>query len=727
MTEKLELDRRSFLKASLIAGGTLLLGFNLPTKSRAEERFNAAADLQTEFQPNAFLKIAKDGKVTVVVGQAEMGQGVLTSLPMIVAEELEVDWKNVAFEQGPADKAFINSTIGSQVTGGSSSVKAFFEPLRKSAASVREMLISAAAQTWNVSADTCRAESGKVIHTASKRTIAYGELLEKAAKITPNANPKLKDAKDFKIIGKKMPRLDTPSKVNGSGVFGIDVKVEGMLTATILRCPVFEGKVKSVDDSAAKAVKGVRAVVPLEYGVGVIADNYWSAKKGRDKLKVEWDDGKFANVSSEAIYKTYMDAANNEKGLSAKKVGDVSSVKSTATKTVEAIYFAPYLSHATMEPMNFTADVRADKCELWGGVQGQLIIQKVVAQTLGLAPEKVKVNTTLLGGGFGRRIGLDYVMDAVLLSKAVGKPVKVVWTREDDMQHDFYRPATYNKMSAGIDANGKPVFWEHRIVNPSIMAPLAPVIFGFELPPTQVDDSSVEGASNLPYDIPNLQVDWIRKDTGIPVGFWRSVGSSHTGFSTECFIDEVAFTAKKDPFEFRRTLLEKQPRHKATLELAATKAGWGKALPKGVFQGIAVCESFGSYVAQVAEVSIGTDGNVKVHRVVCAIDCGQVVNPDTVVAQMEGSIIFGLTAALYGEITIKDGRVQQRNFYDYKMLRMNETPKIEVYIVPSIEKHGGVGEPGTPPIAPAVVNAIFAATGKRIRSLPIKTDELKKA
>jgi isoquinoline 1-oxidoreductase subunit beta len=339
----------------------------------------------------------------------------------------------------------------------------------------------------------------------------------------------------------------------------------------------------------------------------------------------------------------------------------------------------------------------------------------------------VKVNTTLLGGGFGRRIGLDYVMDAVLLSKAVGKPVKVVWTREDDMQHDFYRPATYNKMSAGIDANGKPVFWEHRIVNPSIMAPLAPVIFGFELPPTQVDDSSVEGASNLPYDIPNLQVDWIRKDTGIPVGFWRSVGSSHTGFSTECFIDEVAFTAKKDPFEFRRTLLEKQPRHKATLELAATKAGWGKALPKGVFQGIAVCESFGSYVAQVAEVSIGTDGNVKVHRVVCAIDCGQVVNPDTVVAQMEGSIIFGLTAALYGEITIKDGRVQQRNFYDYKMLRMNETPKIEVYIVPSIEKHGGVGEPGTPPIAPAVVNAIFAATGKRIRSLPIKTDELKKA
>lgn len=727
MTSKNEIDRRSFLKASLIAGGTLLLGFNLPTKSRAEERFNVPNAPMADFQPNSFLKIAKNGKVTVVVGQAEMGQGVLTSLPMIVAEELEVDWKNVAFESGPADKAFINPMLGSQITGGSSSVKAFFEPLRKSAASVREMLISAAAQTWNVAPESCRAESGKVIHTGSKREIAYGNLLEAAAKITPSANPKLKDPKDFKIIGKKMPRLDTPSKVNGSGVFGIDVKVEGMLTATILRCPVFEGKVKSVDDSAAKTIKGVHAVIPLEYGVGVVADNYWSAKKGRDALKVVWDNGKFADVSSEGIYKTYMDAANNEKGLEAKKIGDVNSAKTTATKTVEAVYFAPYLSHATMEPMNFTADVRKDDCELWGGIQGQLIIQKVVAQTLGFAPEKVKVNTTLLGGGFGRRIGLDYVMDAVLLSKSVGKPVKVVWTREDDMQHDYYRPATYNKMSAGIDANGKPVFWHHRLVNPSIMAPLAPIIFGFELPPTQVDDSSVEGASTLPYDFPNLQVDWIRKDTGIPVGFWRSVGSSHTAFSTECFLDEVAFVAKKDPFEFRRSLLEKHPRHKATLELAATKAGWGKPLAKGVFQGIAVHESFGSYVAQVAEISVEKDGNVKVHRVVCAIDCGQVVNPDTVIAQMESCIIFGLTAALYGEITIKNGRVEQRNFYDYKMLRMNETPKIEVYIVPSNEKHGGVGEPGTPPIAPAVVNAIFAATGKRIRQLPIRAEELKMA
>lgn len=727
MTANNDIDRRSFLKAGIVAGGALLLGFNLPVGSRAEERFNTPAAVPADFQPNAFLKIGKDGKVTVVVGQAEMGQGVLTSLPMIVAEELEVDWKNIEFELGPADKAFINPMLGSQITGGSSSVKAFFEPLRKSAASVREMLVAAAAQTWNVTPETCRAEAGKVFHTVSKRSIVYGDLLDRAAKITPNANPKLKDPKDFKIIGKPVPRLDTPGKINGSGVFGIDVKVEGMLTATVLRCPVFEGKIKSIDDSAAKAVKGVRAVIPLEYGVGVVADNYWAAKKGRDKLKVEWDGGKLSGVSSESIYQTYAGAAETEKGLVAKKIGDTSTAKSGAVKTVEAVYFAPYLSHATMEPMNFTADVRAGSCELWGGIQGQLIIQKIVAQTLGLTPDKVKVNTTLLGGGFGRRIGLDYVMDAVLISKAIGKPVKVVWTREDDIQHDFYRPATYNKMTAGIDANGKVIFWEHRVVNPSIMAPLAPVIFGFAIPDNQVDDSSVEGASTLPYDIPNLQVDWIRKDTGIPVGFWRSVGSSHTAFSTECFLDELAFAAKKDPYQFRLSLLEKHPRHKGVLELAAARAGWGKPLPKGVFRGIAVHESFGSYVAQVAEISIEPDGKIKTHRVVCAIDCGQVVNPDTVVAQMESSIIFGLTAALYGEITIKDGRVQQRNFYDYKMLRMNETPKIEVYIVPSSEKHGGVGEPGTPPIAPAVVNAVFAATGKRIRQLPIRPEELKKA
>ena len=582
------------------------------------------------------------------------------------------------------------------------------------------MLVMAAAQSWNVAPETCKAESGKVVHAASKRIAAYGELLEAAAKITPPASPKLKDAKDFKYIGKGVKRLDSPEKVNGSGIFGIDVKVPGMLYATVLRSPVIGGTVKSVDDTAAKAVKGVQAVVPMGYGVGVIADNFVNARKGRSALKVVWDDGAMAKVSSEGIYQAYADAAGKDKGLEAAKKGDVAAAKAGAAKSLDAVYYTPFLAHATMEPMNATADVRADGCEIWGGIQGQLIVQGLVAKALNMVPEKIKINTTLLGGGFGRRIGPDYVMDAVMLSKAAGKPVKVVWTREDDTQNDFYRPATYNKMSAGIDASGKPVFWHHRVVNQSIMAPLAPVLFGFAFKDDQLDDSSFEGAHNLPYSIPNFQVDWVRKEMGVPVGFWRSVGSSHTAFSTECFLDELANAAGKDPLDYRLSLLDAKSRYVGVLKLAAEKAGWGSKPAAGKGRGIAVHESFGSYVAQVADVTVSADGKVRVDRVVCAVDCGQVVNPDTVAAQMESGIVFGLTAALYGEITIKDGRIQQKNFTDYKMLRMNEMPKVEVYIVPSTEKHGGVGEPGTPPIAPAVCNAIFAASGKRVRSLPIR-------
>ncbi|CAN5481714.1 xanthine dehydrogenase family protein molybdopterin-binding subunit [soil metagenome] len=723
MTTKNEFGRRSFLKATIVAGGALVFGVSLPLRSKAEERFNLPTEPAADFQPNAFIKIARDGKVTVVVGQAEMGQGVLTSLPMIVADELEVDWANVSYESGPADKAFFNPAMGMQGTGGSSSVKGFFNPLRKAAAQVREMLTAAAAASWGVAPETCTAVSGKVIHTATGKSLAYGELLEAAAKITPSDKPKLKDAKDFKYIGKSVKRLDSPAKVNGSAIFGIDVRVPGMLYATILRSPVIGGQVKSVDDAAAKAIKGVTHVVPLGYGVGVIADNFINARKGRSALKVTWDEGPMAAVSSESIMKSFTDAANNKKGLDAKKVGDVVAAKATAAKTIEAVYWAPFLAHATMEPMNFTADVRPDGAEVWGGVQAQMLVQGTVAKIAGVPVEKVKVNTTLLGGGFGRRFELDYVIDATTLSKAAGKPVKVVWTREDDMQNDVYRPGTYNKMSAGIDASGKPVFWHHRVVNDAIMA-RAGKAFGFILKDDQLDDSSFEGAHNLPYKFTNYQCDWVRVDTGVPVGFWRSVGSSHTGFSVECFMDEVAAAAGKDPLEYRLSLLDPGSRHAGVLKLAAEKAGWNTKPPAGTGRGIAVAESFDSYVAQVAEVSVGKDGKVKVNRVVCAVDCGQVVNPDTVAAQMESSIVMGLTAALYGEITFKDGRVVQKNFPDYKMLRMNEMPKVEVYIVPSTEKHGGVGEPGTPPIAPAVCNAIFVATGKRIRSLPIKQADL---
>lgn len=725
MTAKTEIDRRAFLKASIIAGGALLVGTSLPLTTRAEERFGLAGAAPADLHPNAFITIAPDGKVTVTVGQAEMGQGVLTSLPQIVADELEVDWKDVTYEHGPPGKEFGNPALGGmQVTGGSSSVKGFFDPLRKSAATVREMLVAAGAAKLGVPVNECKAESGKVVHTASGRSAPYGELLEAAAKITPPANPTLKDPKDFKYIGKPVKRLDSPEKVNGKGIFGIDVKVPGMLTATILRSPVIGGKVKSIDDKAALAVKGVQKVMQIDSGVAVVAANFWSAKKGRDALKVEWDAGRMAAVSSDGIYASFKEATEKEAGLVAKKVGNVAGAWPNAAKTLEAVYFTPYLAHATMEPMNATADVRADGVEVWAGIQAQQVVQALVAKAASVPLEKVKVNTTLLGGGFGRRLG-EYVFDAVVLSKAVGKPVKVIWTREDDMQNDYYRPATYNKMTAGIDKDGMPAFWHHRIANSSIMATLGPQVFGFSPPEGQLDDSSYEGAHNLPYHIPDLQVDWIKKEPGVPVGFWRSVGSSHTAFSTECFLDELADAAGKDPLEYRLALLKDHPRHAAVLKLAAEKAGWGKSPAKGVGRGIAVHESFGSYVAQVAEVSVGADGRPKVHRVVIAVDCGQVVNPDTVAAQMEGGMVYGLTAALYGEITIKDGKVQQRNFYDYKMLRMNEMPKCEVYILPSTEKHGGVGEPGTPPIAPAVCNAIFAATGKRVRSLPIRPEDLR--
>lgn len=723
MTNKTDLDRRSFLKASIIAGGAAVFGFSLPVGVRGAERLGLTFEPAADFQPNAFIKIAKDGRVTVVVGQVEMGQGVYTSLPQIVADELEVDWAAVSYESAPAGKAFINPAMGMQGTGGSSSVKGLFAPLRKSAATVREMLVAAAAQTWNVAADSCKAENGKVVHAASNRSIPYSDLLDAAAKITPPANPKLKDPKDFKYIGKGVKRLDSAEKVNGTAIYGIDVKVPGMLTATIMRSPVIGGKVKAVDDAAAKAVKGVTNVVSLEYGVAVVAENFSAARKGRSALKVTWDEGAMAPVSSESIYSTFAAAADKDKGLVAKKTGDGADGKAKAAKTVEAVYWSPFVAHATMEPMTFTADVRKDSAEVWGGVQAQMLVQQTVATVAGVPVDKVKVNTTLLGGGFGRRFEMDYVIDATMLSKAVGKPVKVIWTREDDMQNDVYRPATYNKMSAGLDAGGNPVFWHHRVVNDAIMA-RAGKAFGFILKDDQLDDSSFEGAHNLPYTFPHFQCDWVRKDTGVPVGFWRSVGSSHTAFSTECFLDEVAFAAGKDPVAFRLSMLDKHPRHVAVLKLAAEKAGWGKPAEAGIFRGVAVHESFGSYVAQVAEVSVAKDGKVRVHRVVCAVDCGQVVNPNTVVAQMESGIVYGLSAALYGEITIKDGRVQQKNFTDQRVLRMNEMPKVEVYIVPSTENHGGVGEPGTPPIAPAVVNAIFAATGKRLRSLPIKTADL---
>jgi len=711
----IRLSRRVFLKGAVVAGAGLTIGFDLAASRRALA--------QTEpFVPNAWIRITPDDIVTVIVGKSDMGQGVLTSMPMLIAEELEADWSKVRTEQAPAAPQVDGTPAigGMQLTGGSTSVRSSWLTLRHAGAAAKEMLVEAAARQWGVDPAACTAENGAVLHPPTGRRLTYGQLTDTAARVPVPPNPKLKDPKDFKLIGKRVKRLENPPKVDGSAVYGIDITMAGMLIATVVRCPVFGGKAKSFDASGAKAVAGVRHVVPISSGIAVVADAYWPAKLGRDALVIEWDEGPNAGLSSARIT-AMLEAAAKQPGRVARQEGDAANALATAARRVEAVYEVPFLAHATMEPMSCTASVRADGADVWTGTQWQDGTQKVTASITGLPLEAIKVHTTLLGGGFGRRFEQDFVTETVEIAKAVNAPVKLVWSREDDMRHDFYRPATYNALAAGIDAQGRPLAWSHRIVGPSIAARAFPPLIRDGIDPT-----SVEGAANIPYAIPNIHVEAIMKDTGVPVGFWRSVGSSQNAFITECFLDEVAAAAGRDPYELRRALLTKSPRHLTALELAAAQAGWGKPLPPGRARGIAVAESFGSVVADVAEVSVSPEGEVRVHRVVCAVDCGLVVNPDTVEAQMEGATVYGLTAALRGAITIAGGHVEQSNFHDYPLLRINEMPTVEVHILPSAEAPGGVGEPGTPPIAPAVVNAIFAATGTRIRSLPISTHELRR-
>src|ERR687891_1124379 len=710
MNTIINLSRRGFLKAGIAAGGGLLLGFHVPAI--------AATAPSGQTRLNSWIRIAKDGTVTIIAGQSEMGQGVMTAIPMIIADELEAEWSKVRIEQGPADPAYGDPRRGGeQSTNGSRSIRNLMPIWRQAGAAAREMLVSAAAKEWGVSPDECFAEQNVVIHRPSGRKLGYGELAAKAAELPVPKEPKLKSPDQFRFIGKAVARLDTPDKVTGRSVYGLDVKVPGMLIATVQRCPVFGGKVASFDATKAKAVKGVRHVVQISSGVAVVANSYWEAKKGREALKISWDEGPNAQLSSAEISRVYAETAK-QPGPVARKEGDAVTTLASAQKAIDAVYEVPFLAHATMEPMTCTAHVRKNNCEVWVGTQNQTGTERTAMRITGFPREAVKVNTMLLGGGFGRRGEQDFVADAIETSKAVNAPVKVMWSREDDTQHDHYRPATYNVLRAALDERGAPAAWLHRIVAPSIGAQHGrPLKDG-------IDSLMTEGAANLPYAIPNLQVEYIYKDLGIPVGFWRSVGASQNAFITESFIDELAAAAGKDPFEFRRGLLGKAERHKSVLELAADKGDWGKPLPQGRFRGIAVAFSYGSYASEVAEVSIEKDGKPRVHRVVCALDCGTVINPDTVKAQVEGSIVWGLTAALYGAITLDKGRVQQSNFHDYRMLRINEMPVVEVHIVPSKAAAGGVGEPGVPPLAPAVCNAVFAGTGKRIRKLPIRAEEL---
>jgi len=703
--------RRDFLKTSALAGGGLLIGFTLPGASRLAEAASA-------FSPNAYIRIGSDNQITVICGLSEMGQGVHTAIPMLVAEELDADWSKIKMMQAPADPAFNNPIFGMQATGGSTSVRGHWEPMRKAGATARAMLVAAAAAQWKADPADCRTEKAMVLHKSGKK-LTYGQLAAAAAKQAVPTEVKLKSAKDFKILGTPAKRLDTPAKVNGKAKFGLDVRLPGMLTAVMARPPVPGGKVVSVDDSKAKAIPGVKQVVQIPGGVAVLAQGYWAAKQGRDALQIKWDDGANAALSSEGVSKMLAEGAAKG-GAVGRNVGDAGA---PVAKKVEAVYEAPFLAHACMEPMNATVWVKPDEIEVWAGTQSQGPSQGILGQVGGVAPGKVKVNTMYLGGGFGRRFAPDFTIDATLLSKISGKPVKLVYTREDDMKAYFYRPASVTRFVGGLDASGKAVSFSACIASPSIME-----ASGFmKLPADGVDEMAVEGIRDCPYDFPNLRVEYARREPGVQVWFWRSVGHSQNIFFIESFVDEMAAAAGKDPVEFRLALLGKQPRYKGALELAAQKAGWGKPLPAGVHRGIAVAQSFGSYVAEVAEVSVGKDGKVKVHRVVSAVDCGVTVNPEIIRRQIESAIVYGLSAALYGKITFKDGRVEQSNFHDYPVLRIDEMPKVEVHIVASTEPAGGIGEPGLPPLAPAVTNAIFAATGKRVRALPINTETLKQS
>ena len=712
-------DRRGFLKVGAALGGGLALTVALPPVLRPA----MAADHTSAFAPNAFIRIDRQGVVTMVMPMVEMGQGIYTAQAMLLAEELEVGLDQVRLEHAPPDDALYgNSLTGAQNTGGSTSVRAFWKPLRQAGAVARTLLIAAAAKQWGIDPATCRAQRGVVSDATGSRHLGYGALADAAVTLPVPAPDSLalKDPKDFVLIGTPAKRIDTPDKVVGKAEFGIDVKLPGMKFAAIAISPVFGGKPKSLNEAAALAVKGVRQVVKTDEAVAVVADHMGAAKKGLAATAIQWDDGPNATLSSADIVRQ-LDEASKKPGAVARNEGDVPKALAGAAQRIEAIYQLPFLAHAAMEPMNWTVHVRKDACDIWVGTQVPTRAQAVAAQITGLPKEKVKLHNHLIGGSFGRRLEPDGVAHAVKVAQQVDGPVKVIWSREEDIQHDMYRPYYYDRLSAGLDASGKPVAWTHRVSGSSILARFFPPAFK-----DGIDSDAVEAAAEPPYALPNIHVDYVRVEPpGIRTSWWRGVGPTHNVFVVESFIDELAAAAKTDPVAYRKALLAHNPRAHGVLTLAADKAGWGQALPAGRGRGVSVQFAFGSYVSMVAEVEIAKDGGVKVHRLVCAVDCGLQVNPDTIAAQVEGGAIVGLTAVLHGAITLKNGRVEQANFDTYLPMRIDEVPVVETHLVKSAEAPGGIGETATAAVGPAVANAVFAATGQRIRTLPINTELLK--
>jgi len=707
------LSRRQFLQTSGTVAGGLTIAFLVPATSRAAQTVAPAAP----FAPNAFLRIGSDDSITVLLSHSEMGQGIWTTLPMLIAEELDADWSKVRAEHAPAAPAYAHAVFGMQMTGGSSSTWSEFDRYRQAGALARTLLIQAAAQRFGVEPSQCRTDQG-VVHGGNRKA-TYGELAVAASRLSAPGPIPLKDPRDWKLIGQPRRRLDGPEKVDGRAIFGLDVQFPGLLTALVARPPVFGARVRSVAPAKAKAVPGVRAVLQVPSGVAVVAEDFWAAKRGRDALVVDWDLGPNAGLDTGSLLQDFRRLAGTP-GRVAAKAGDAAAALAKAARILDAEYSVPYLAHAPMEPLNCTVKLGPDACEIWSGTQFQGPDQQAAARITGLRPDQITLHTVFLGGGFGRRANptSDFVSEALHVAKAAGRPVKVVWTREDDIRGGYYRSGFLHRARVALGADGLPEAWQHTLVGQSI---LAGTPFEAMMVKDGIDPTSTEGVADSPYlaAVPHHLVSLHNPSTGVPVLWWRSVGHSHSAFVMESLIDELAHAAGADPVAYRRRLLNNHPRHLAVLDLAADRAGWGLALPPGHALGVAVHESFGSYVAQVAEVSVD-QGRPRVHRVVCAVDCGLAVNPEGVRAQLEGAVVFGLTAALHGEITFAGGQVRQSNFHDYPLLRIQEMPRVEVHILPSAAKMGGIGEPGVPPVAPAVANALFTLTGQRLRHLPLR-------